>query len=296
MSEIKEDKKKRYEDKNVTRVDIRIPNEVYEEIEKIAVLTNQPFTPKSKNTDNPKPIVTPVILKGLELVLMSLKDDLISQLSEGKITNTQIVNDNLEERIFSRLEKKLEALIEAKLLTSRADNITPKNKDNKIKEDINESKIEPPPENTSKDTEAITPEILIENEVIERVSSGKNNNESEYVKNLNAIEVIPEVVNEDKEVSALEVINDDTEVVNEDSSIESPPENTESKEQGLSMSKLAQRFKTNKNKGEGASKTSISTKVKKLSKEEFINWSKENDPEGKAWQLNEADKLFYPQK
>ncbi|WP_308256978.1 hypothetical protein, partial [Geminocystis sp. GBBB08] len=143
--------------------------------------------------------------------------------------------------------------------------------------------------------ETITPEILIENEVIERVSSGKNNNESEYVKNLNAIEVIPKVVNEhvkedvtiDEDVSALKVtIDDNSEAI-------TTPENTEVKEQGLSMGKLAERFKTNENKGKGASKTTISSKAKELSKEEFMNWSKENDPEGKAWYLNEADKLFY---
>ncbi len=39
---------------NLESVDLRIPSELYEKIESIAIATNQPFTPKSKNTDNPK--------------------------------------------------------------------------------------------------------------------------------------------------------------------------------------------------------------------------------------------------
>jgi hypothetical protein len=265
-------------DENVTRVDLRIPNEIYETIERIAVITNQPFTPKSKNSSNPKPIVTPVILKGLELVLTRLKDDLVSELSEGRITDTQIIKDNLEDRIFKRLEKKLVALFEANLGKLTADTITPESKDNlEIIEDLPEDNKESAGaqravgintnlENTSEDTEALTPEILIENEVTERVSSGNDNNESEYVKNLNAIEVNSEVVNED--VSALEI--------------------------GISSGKLAERFKSNKNKGQGASKTTINTNKTKLSKEDFIKWTQEQDPEGKAWYYNETDSKFYP--
>jgi len=204
-------------DENVTRVDLRIPNEVYEEIERIAILTDQPYTPKSKNTDNPKPIVTPVLLKGLELVLTRLKEDLISELTEGKVSDTEIIKANLEDRIFNRLEKKLEALFEkrldeilaVKLNELRADTITPD--------------IEPHSENE------ITPEDI--------------NSESAIEPNSEIIEVKSEAVNED--VSALEDTNDNSENdINPEDTEAKTFEDTENEikkllSQGLNYSQIA---------------------------------------------------------
>ncbi|WP_330205497.1 hypothetical protein [Cyanobacterium sp. Dongsha4] len=206
-------------DENVMRVDVRVPLGMYEKIEILAEKTNQPFTPKTKNTNNPKRAVTPIILKLIEVGLKAIDED-SSMLSEDLVTPDNDNSDTIENRIFERLEKRLEAkldeLIEARLTA---------------------------------DTE------------------------NEYVKNLYAIEVNSEKIDPPE----------DTEAINEVKDTES-----------LSMTKLAERFKTNKSKGQGASKTNIGRKLKELSKEDFIAWSKEQDPEDKSWYLNEADKKFYP--
>ncbi|WP_133117796.1 hypothetical protein [Cyanobacterium aponinum] len=226
-------------DENVMRVDVRVPLNMYERIEILAEKTNQPFTPKTKNTDNPKRVVTPIILKLVELGLGVIEEDsskLIEDLVTPEIDNSETIENRIFERLEKRLDSKLDELIGDKLglFETRLKEIT----------EAQLTAVTITPENENKES-AIEP-----NETIEVIT--------------------PEVVNEVK-VSALEVMSE-----------------------GLSSGKLAQRFKTNKKQGEGASKTTINTNKTKLSQEEFINWSKEQDPDGIGWYLNETDKKFYP--
>ncbi|BAQ64602.1 hypothetical protein GM3709_1367 [Geminocystis sp. NIES-3709] len=252
------------------RVDVRIPLEFYSEIENIAIATNQPPTPKSKNTDNPKPIVTPIILKLMELGLGVIENEGIEVLGENNIKplpNTHI-SDKIEDKLFKRLEARLEQLLEARLRADTEEIKEDSDNSESITEDIKKDNSEI---KNSLVNETITPEIMIENEVIERVSSGNENNE--YVKNLNAIEVIPEVVIEDKEVSAL----------NNDDIRENEFEN------GLFSKGLGNRLGY---KGH----SEVSKKFKDLSKEDFIQWTKEKDKNGIGWYRNETDNKYYPQK
>lgn len=244
-------------DETVMRVDVRVPLGMYERIELLAENTNQPFTPKTKNTKNPKRVVTPIILKLIDLGLGVIDEDsskLTEELSISGEDNSESIEDRLFRKLETRLETRLDELIETRLKELRAD----------------------------------------------------KKPESEYVKNLYAIEVNSEVVIEDteainpeiitevKEVSALENSEDNSEPDLLPKEVQSEVKESIAPSEGFSSGKLAERFKTNKKQGEGASKTTINTNKTKLSKEEFINWSKEQDPEGKGWYLNETDKKFYP--
>lgn len=236
------------------RVDVRIPEKTYKKIERIAEKTNQPFTPKSKNTKNPKRIVTPIILELLELGL-SVYGKKQLELNETEFKDVNLTN--LENKILSRLELTIKDL---------------------VTQQVSEAILEY--ENMSKIFDEVDLEFAV-NQLSELTKADNADNED-----INEIiEDTPEIITED--VSALESNEDNSEPTE---NIESINEDTE---QGLSMGKLAERFKTNKNEGKGASKTSISSKVKQLSKEAFIDWSKEQDPEGKGWYL-EADNKFYP--
>ncbi|WP_330205484.1 hypothetical protein [Cyanobacterium sp. Dongsha4] len=217
-------------DENVMRVDVRVPLGIYERIELLAEKTNQPFTPKTKNTDNPKRVVTPIILKLVELGLKAIDED-SSMLTEELVTTDTDNSETIENRLFERLEKRLEAkideLIEARLTA---------------------------------DTE------------------------NEYVKNLYAIEINSEKIDppEDTETIEAVAVESDTE---DNSKTKEGIEDTDS----LSMSKLAYRLR-----GRGTSKSTISKKIKEMSKEEFITWSKKHDPKRKGWYLNQNDSKFYP--
>ena len=242
---------------NSVRVDVRIPEDIYSEIEKIAIATNQPYTPKSKNSDNPKPVVTPIILKLLELGLDSLTQQGL-ELDNKKISDLEadIKLTDLEDRIVKRLESHLRKLVDEQVIEAilQCEHFSKLLEDEDINIINNLSDISDLDNEEDNDSlEDVAPE---DNEII------KDNSE-----------------NEDNET--IEAITEDNSEIKED------------KEQGLSMGKLADRFKTNKNEGKGASKTTISSKFKELSKEAFIDWSKENDPENKGWYRNGADNLFY---
>ena len=90
------------------RVDVRIPEKTYKKIERIAEKTNQPFTPKSKNTKNPKRVVTPIILELLELGLS------VYSKKELELNETEFEDVNLtalENKILSRLEVTIKDLV-----------------------------------------------------------------------------------------------------------------------------------------------------------------------------------------
>lgn len=270
------------------RVDVRIPEKTYKKIERIAEKTNQPFTPKSKNTKNPKRVVTPIILELLELGL-SVYGKKQLELNETEFEDVNLTT--LENKILSRLEVTIKDLVTQQV----SEAILQYEHMSKVFDEIDlELAVNQLSELTRADNEEINEIIEDTSEIInEDVSALEDVSES--VKSIDN----SELVNEDNsENETNETIEDNfepnllpKEVESEDTSPEIK-ENTEDKEQGLSMGKLAERFETNKNEGKGASKTTISSKLKKLSKEEFINWSKENDPENKGWYLG-ADNKFY---
>lgn len=158
-------------DIHVQKVDLRVPLEIFGKIEEIAIKTNQPFTPRSKNTNNPKPVVTSVILKALELALGKLENELIEELSEGKALTNPIISDSLEDRIFKRLEVRLEAKLD-ELIEVRIERLTADTPE--FKEDLsefpenNESAIEP-----NETIEVITPEF----KEVKEVSALEDNSE-----------------------------------------------------------------------------------------------------------------------
>ncbi|MBD2395966.1 recombinase family protein [Cyanobacterium aponinum FACHB-4101] len=196
-------------DENVTRVDVRVPLAMYERIEVLAEKTNQPFTPKTKNTANPKRVVTPIILKLVELGLKAIDED-SSKLDEDLVTQDIDNSESIENRLFVRLEKRLEAKLD-ELLEARvkADTITPD--------------IEPHSEN--------------------EITSEDINSESAIEPNSEIIEVKSEAVNED--VSALEDTNDNSENdINPEDTEAKTFEDTENEikklsSQGLNYSQIA---------------------------------------------------------
>lgn len=103
------------------RVDLRLPSDLYEKIEKIAHATNQPFTPKSKNTDNPKPVLTQVIIKLIQLGLSQIDETELESLENDnkeltlKPSANQIEVEEIEKKILNTLLQKLEAIVSDKL-------------------------------------------------------------------------------------------------------------------------------------------------------------------------------------
>ncbi|WPF90496.1 recombinase family protein (plasmid) [Cyanobacterium aponinum AL20118] len=98
-------------DIHIQKVDLRVPLNMYEKIEILAEKTNQPFTPKTKNTDNPKRAVTPIILKLVELGLGVIEED-SSKLIEDLVTPEKDNSETIENRIFERLEKRLDSKLD----------------------------------------------------------------------------------------------------------------------------------------------------------------------------------------
>jgi hypothetical protein len=107
----------------ITRIDVRIPNDIYSQIEQIAIKTNQPVHHRSG-----KPIVTPIILNLINLGLEAIaKEDFnLETLTDKQSDNNRIKEAELEKKILASLEDKLEAMIEDKIKQLIGDKISDK--------------------------------------------------------------------------------------------------------------------------------------------------------------------------
>ncbi|PHV60988.1 recombinase family protein [Cyanobacterium aponinum] len=164
-------------DIHIQKVDLRVPLGMYERIEILAEKTNQPFTPKTKNTDNPKRAVTPIILKLVELGLGVIEED-SSKLIEDLVTPEKDNSESIENRLFERLEKRLEAkldeLIEAQLT---AVTITPENENKEsaievINEDVSAAKDAKTFEDTVKKIKRLNSQGLNYSQIAKKLTEG----------------------------------------------------------------------------------------------------------------------------
>ncbi len=100
------------ESEKITRVDVRIPNEIYQKIEAIAKETNQPVHHRSG-----KPVITPIILNLINLGLEAVSQDdfNLESLTSKVSVNYQINISEIEQKLLASLETQLEELVEEKL-------------------------------------------------------------------------------------------------------------------------------------------------------------------------------------
>ncbi len=100
------------ESEKITRVDVRIPIEIYRQIEAIAKETNQPLHHRSG-----KPVITPIILNLINLGLEAVsKDDFnLESLASQVSVNYQINISEIEQKLLVSLLAKLESMVEAKV-------------------------------------------------------------------------------------------------------------------------------------------------------------------------------------
>lgn len=178
-------------DENVARVDLRVPLGIFERIEFLSEQTNQPFTPKTKNSDNPKRAVTPIVLKLIELGLGVIGED-SSKLTQDLILTDVDNSETIENRLFERLEKRLSKRLD-ELLESKSGLFEALNKADtspEIQENLSElSDIK----EDNEDNDPITPEIVKDVSAFEDVSES-----IESEKTIEAIITSPENT-EDKE-------------------------------------------------------------------------------------------------
>jgi hypothetical protein len=92
----------------VTRVDLRIPNHLFEEIEKLAIETNQPLHHRTGNI-----ITTPVILNLIQLGLKSVRQDNVEV--KAIASKDSLKEAEIEKKILSTLLLKVEGIVSDKL-------------------------------------------------------------------------------------------------------------------------------------------------------------------------------------
>ena len=272
------------ESEKITRVDVRIPNEIYEQINQIAIETNQPVHHRSG-----KPVVTPIILNLINLGLEAVeKEDFnLESLTDKQSGINQIDIKAIEDQVTANLTDKLSSInqIDLKVIEDKViATITDKLSDiNQIEREASEKKLLASIEDKL--------ESIVEakvNEVLDHISQSNTESELDEEIKSESISYFPEEGEEDIEAE-LEIRSDtslkednlqwleDTAVKKEENEhnqlqlIEDRGEKL-----SLNQTELGKRLGY---KGH----SSVSTNFKKLSKEEFINWSKGKDPEGKGW-------------
>jgi hypothetical protein len=124
------------ESEKITRVDVRIPNDIYSQIEHIAIETNQPIHHRSG-----KPVVTPIIVNLLSLGLeagakrcckqFDKEDFNLESLTDKQSGTNRIKEAELEKKILASLEEKLEAMIENKIRELLGDKVSDNKSDSK---------------------------------------------------------------------------------------------------------------------------------------------------------------------
>lgn len=281
----------------ITRIDVRIPNDIYQKIEQIAIETNQPLHHRSG-----KPVVTPIILNLLNLGLeATAKEDFnLESLTDKQSGTNRIKEAEIEKKILASLEDKLESLIENKVEVLV---------ENKLSEIINDKLSDrlsnafvvdsaearekiydfEPIEESEDNVETIEADLISDNindkisDIKENANIKEENADSEEIFDVE----VESVVEDNNQLDNTEDVEteDESEVIEDD--LPSPKENKqltliEDKSQGqeipanLNQTELAKRLGYKNH-------TQVGKKFKQLSKEEFIKWSKEKDPDNYGW-------------
>lgn len=120
------------------RIDLRIPDHTYNEIEKIAIANNLPYSPTTKpnadgslkkdkkgNTIQPKVSVSPIILDLINLGLKAINQGTADSDKLGDKTrhieyqvNNQIDISDIEKKILNTLSQKIEGIVSDRLVSS----------------------------------------------------------------------------------------------------------------------------------------------------------------------------------
>ncbi len=143
------------ESEKITRVDVRIPNEIYQKIEAIAKETNQPLHHRSG-----KPVITPIILNLIKLGLEAVSQDdfNLESLTSQVSVNYRINIADIEQKLLASLLDKLEELVEEKL-PAIVSNTVERILKEQFKHLLEGSEMEA---GTEKPTEEVTPTLLDE--------------------------------------------------------------------------------------------------------------------------------------
>ena len=143
------------ESEKITRVDVRIPNEIYRQIEAIAIETNQPLHHRSG-----KPVITPIILNLINLGLEAVSQDdfNLESLTSKVSVNYRINIADIEQKLLASLENQLEELVEEKL-PAIVSNTVERILKEQFKHLLEGSEIEA---ETEKPAEEVTPTLLDE--------------------------------------------------------------------------------------------------------------------------------------
>ena len=291
------------ESSKIMRVDIRIPMNIYTQIEGIAEKNEIDFTPTTKpypngtlrrdkkgNEIQPKRAVTPVILDLIQLGLRAIAQDeeLGETIGDKEITR----QSELEKKILNTLEQRLEDLFLDKIEGLISDKLSQILVSDKVESSLG-GRVESAPLAL-----ALNNDDLDDNTAVQTVEGNISQDEQlEF-----SLDDTPEDISLDESsLGSLEGLDDNyldeidldadskkldetiSEVKsNNDIADNSPKENPEDYlSKGLTGTDLAQRF--------GVDKSLISKNYKK---DNFKEWSKAKDPDSYPWE--KKDRKFYP--
>ena len=104
-------------DDNITRIDVRIPNSLFEEVEALAIEKGEPIHHKSGRVT-----IAPTLLDLIRIGLDHYSPEALERVSaklsanqSSKVSDNRLDLEELEDRLLAKLEGKLEAIVEKKL-------------------------------------------------------------------------------------------------------------------------------------------------------------------------------------
>ncbi|WP_069791364.1 hypothetical protein A5482_014525 (plasmid) [Cyanobacterium sp. IPPAS B-1200] len=287
-------------EKGITRVDLRIPDEIFTQIETIAENNGMDFTPTTKPDENgnwkkdkqgnvikPKRAVTPVILDLLKLGLRAIAQDEGLRAEEigtkklsSEIELESSVMGILQNNLSDLLATQLEELIEKKLVERMAKlPVKPSPIETTPNEKLDNSHQNP---STTPHKQDYPAEVIPSEELLEREQPSDDSTQINL--ELNPSEETP---------SAVTVSDIKSEVVSRDNEQPThkpiPPELMG----GLKAKELAKRFKT----PDEAYVRKLWSRYKKdygdNRLQKFKEKTKELDPEGFSWYRTEDEATYY---
>ena len=238
----------------VTRVDLRIPNHTFEQIEEIAKKTDQPLHHRTG-----KIITTPVILNLIHLGLKAIDSKDIE--IESIASKESLMGAQIEKKVLDSLDQKIETIVSDKITDILTDKL------NKVV--------------SAKVTQAIE---TLASEEIEHLQVSQADIVTDSLTDTTKLEnksSIKDILSDDR-FDEVESASNSLERVNQTEltliSNNEPQEQTanENDRYSLNQTQLASRFGYK-------SHTQVGKKFKALSKENFINWTKGKDPDRKGW-------------